>query len=334
MNKRITGILLCVLQSISFFAFAAEKISLDAACRAFETEKGECGVLVIEMRNAKIEYMYNETIIAERRFPPGSCAKPLAAALMLDHQTSSFSAETPVRCSGRYYPPQSSAFTSNDFASYNIQKDAESYFKCSLRDGHGLVGLPQALSESCNVFFLTKASQWNNFYSEFIDAWALLSDPVQKIKHRDDAVTPFQCSAAAIGEGSFRISPLKLAQCYSALFTGSPLLIPSRDGSAHTTGDVAVSRRSRERISAILSDVVRNGTLRDIDVKRKDLRIIAAKTGTATHFGKKLARHGWNVVEFEYNNKKMLLVTFTMNGSGSKEAARLSEIILNSWKNT
>jgi cell division protein FtsI/penicillin-binding protein 2 len=332
MSKRITGILLCVLQSVTLAAFASENNALDSACRAFEAEKGECGVLVIEMRSAKIEYIYNEAIISERRFPPGSCAKPLAAALMLDHGSSAFSAESPMRCSGRFYPPQSSAFASNDYAIFNIQQDHGAYFKCSLRDGHGLVSLPQALSLSCNVFFLTKASQWENFYPEFINAWDLLSDPVTKIKHRDDASTQFQRSAAAIGEGSLRITPLKLAQCYSALFTGSPLLVPSRDGSARTAGDVSVSRGSRERISAILSDVVRAGTLRDISVKRKDLRLIAAKTGTATHYGKKIARHGWNVAEFEYRNKKMLLVTFVMNGSGSKEAARLSEIILDSWK--
>jgi cell division protein FtsI/penicillin-binding protein 2 len=332
MNKRITGILLCIMQSVSFVVYAAENKSLDAACRTYETEKGECGVLVIEMRNAKIEYIYNETIVAERRFPPGSCAKPLAAALMLDHRMSSFSAESPVRCNGRFYPPQQTAFTANDYATFNIQHDNEPYFKCSLRDGHGLVSLPQALSLSCNVFFLTKASQWENFYPDFLAAWDLLADPVQKIKHRDEAVTPFQRSAAAIGEGSLSISPLKLAQCYSALFTGSPLLVPSRDGTARTAGDVSVSRSSRERISAILSDVVRKGTLREISVKRSDLRIIAAKTGTATHSGKKIARHGWNVVEFEYHGKKMLLVSFVMNGSGSKEAARLSEIVLDSWK--
>lgn len=302
--------------------------------RHFDEQYGGIGVVVIEAGYAKTEYIFNEQLVTARRFPAGSVMKPLTAAVMLDHSgKNGFSAEAPVSCGGKFFPFVKSSPSSADQKLFNIQTDAggRMYFKCSIRDGHGSVGLPSALIHSCNVFFLTKADQWDGCYDKLVSAWSLLKDPETGKNYMRDADTPFQKILASIGEGGERMSPLKIAQCYNSLFTGAPLVAPGPDGKGKVIAEVEVSRSSRERVTAILSSVARTGTLKNFTLENSKTRILAAKTGTATHYRKKYDNHGWNVILFEYAGKKMILVTFVMNGSGAKEAANVSACVLNSW---
>jgi cell division protein FtsI/penicillin-binding protein 2 len=302
--------------------------------RHFDEKYGGIGVIVIEAGSAKIEYIFNEPLVTSRRFPAGSIMKPLTAAVMFDHNgKNGFSADAPVLCGGKFFPFVKNAPSSSDQKIFNIQTDENGrmFFKCSVRAGHGSTGLPSALIHSCNVFFLTKADQWDGCYDKLISSWGILKDPETGRLYMHDAATPFQQVLACIGEGGERISVLKAAQCYNSLFTGAPLIVPDREGKGKVISDVEVMRSSRERVTAILSSVSRTGTLKAFNLENSGVRILAAKTGTATHYRKKYDLHGWNVLLFEYSGKKMILVSFVTNGSGSKQAADVSSSVLNSW---
>jgi cell division protein FtsI/penicillin-binding protein 2 len=335
-TARIISFGTAVLAAVFAFPLSAGNSAREDILRQLDGKYGGIGVVVIEAGCAKIEYLFNETLVLNRRFPAGSIMKPLTAAVLIDHDgINGFRADAPVDCSGRFYPSNKNAPGASDENIFNLQtgENGQPYFKCSVRAGHGTTGLPSALIHSCNVFFLTKADQWDGCYEKLVSAWGLLKDPVTGNTLTRDASTPLQKVLACIGEGGERITVLKAAQCFNSLFSGAPLVIPNLNGKGNVLSDVAVSLGARERVTAILSSVSRTGTMKDFKFDNSAVRIIAAKTGTATHYRKKYDRHGWNVILFETNGKKMILVSFAMNGSGGKEAANVSSCVLNSWGN-
>jgi cell division protein FtsI/penicillin-binding protein 2 len=162
--------------------------------------------------------------------------------------------------------------------------------------------------------------------------WGLDRNPVNGQRYAGENLTPFMQISAAIGEGgAIRISPMKTAQCYAALFAGTPLLVPSESGSARAMQELALSERTRRFLIGSLSRAVTDGTLKNINPGRR-VRLIGGKTGTATQYRKKYAHHGWNALLFEYNGARFCLVSFVTSGSGAKEAAALSEAIFGALK--
>ena len=311
----------------------------DALLERFAREKGECAAVVLNARSGRIEYIYNRECAVSRRYPPGSIAKGWSAAVLLD--SPGFDPSRRVNCSGRFVPPQAASFRSDDENSFNLLRDSgngELYFKCSTAKGHGPADLRKALVESCNVYFLTSAAQCDGFCEKLISTWHL-DDPL--VPGRDCPAqayfakgTPFLKIACAIGEGGLvQVSPLKAAQCYAALFENTPLLQPYEgDGVPSVRQDLAVSAQARQYIRTALSRTAEEGTLSKVAVPR-GVRILAGKTGTATRCRKKFARHGWNVLWIEANGERYVVVSFVAKGSGPREAAALSSVILDGlWR--
>ena len=78
-----------------------------------------------------------------------------------------------------------------------------------------------------------------------------------------------------------------------------------------------------------MTAALHHGTLKEIIITNANIEMVAGKTGTGTHYKKKYATHGWNVIYFQYKFKKYILVSFVYKGSGSKEAMKLSKLVLN-----
>jgi cell division protein FtsI/penicillin-binding protein 2 len=308
-------------------AFHSE--NLDVAARAVESKYGECAVVILDCASGRIEYIYNRRCAVERRFPPGSLMKPLSAVVLLDHgRTRGFSPMKKIRCEGYFIPKGESALSGNDDHVFNIiTVKGERAFKCSLRDGHGDVDLGSALSRSCNVYFLTQASIDSSLYNELISLWALDADPETGKQFMRESCTPFQRTAASIGEGgAVRLSPLKVAQCYAALLEGTPLLAVGTGNNPHALAPLEISEPSRRFVLSSLSRTIQEGTLKNLQMK--NARILGGKTGTGTHYRKRYGHHGWNAVFFEWNDKRYVMVTFVMNGSGAKESADLTGALI------
>lgn len=311
---------------------AFDKNRLDAAARKCEQQIGESAAVILSVRDGKIAYIYNDPIARNGHYPPGSIMKPLSALVLLEH---GFNPSAGILCRGRYYPPKEQSFVKRDESVFNIPVDADGipYMKCSLNAGHGSVSLGKAIAQSCNVFFLTAASRYPDFYESLVSLWALDVDPVTGENIFSGGLTSLQRTASAIGEGGgVKISPLKAAQCYALLAAGNPQLFLSKSKKYIDQWNDHIQQKDREWVLSTLSRSFYDGTLKELKISNKTITLVAGKTGTGTQWGRKYTTHGWAVIIFDYMNERYVLVSFVMKGSGSKEAARFAHVLLDEVK--
>ena len=317
---------------------------IDIAIKKFEQKKSKSSVLIINAKTAKIEYVYNREFAFNGKFPPGSILKLWSAVIFLENPNLfNFDFHREIYCKGKFFPKGKLKFKEIDDKTFNLpidKKTKKRYFKCALRDGHGEVNLINALIYSCNVYFLTYASRKpEKFYNLLINKWHLNESTGNRLKAFEDENfsfsrrpgSSFMSVAASIGEGGvIMVSLLKVAQTYAAFFENTPLLSPYEgDQKIKSRFPLEISYSHRDLISETLGQVFINGTLKDISIKNEKVQILAAKTGTGTHYKKRYTTHGWNVIYFCIRNKNYIMVTFVYKGSGMKEAGKLSEIVLN-----
>jgi cell division protein FtsI/penicillin-binding protein 2 len=301
------------------------------------SDHGRVAVVLSDANTQRVRYMYNPDVVLRGTYPIGSLMKPLAAAVLL--QTPGFQAGQRIRCDGRFTLTPGMHDRRDDLT-FNLQRAGQRHFmSCWKRAGHGAVDLREALIQSCNVYFLTQTARHRSLYAGLRTTWhftvstdaAGLGTERPGIAELPESLTPFGRLAATIGEGgSVRLTPIKLAQIYGALFQSTPLLRPFQ-----TTRPRPAARFGRPfrpdilgRLTGILKEVPTRGTLRSMRVPSGDLRVVAAKTGTATHYRKKYSNHGWNVLLLERASQALLLVVFVESGSGGKEARAVTELIL------
>lgn len=287
----------------------------------WENSNGSCAALLVDVTRKRAASVYNGPLAFQEALPIGSLMKPLSAVIFL--RSPSIYRLQPVHCKGRFYPESIAA---EDRYILNIPNDSSGnpYLRCALRDGHGTVMLTDAIARSCNVYFLTHAARAPYaFHSDLVAFWKLEKKSGLSGIYREafpviqNPSSLLQATTAAIGEGStIRLTMVKIAAIYSDIFS---------------TGNATyrITPHHREQIRRGLQQVVERGTLRTLRVDRKDVAILAGKTGTATIRGRRYATHGWNVIYFTMNRQPLLLVTFVNEGSGGGEALSLSRTILN-----
>ncbi len=324
---------------ISFNLSALNKDDLENKIFEFEMKNSRSSVVIMEIATAKINYIYNREYAITRRFPPGSIAKVWTATTLLENN---FHFSSNINCKGK--------FVINDFPitdrllkSYNLPKlkDGKRYFRCSIRDGHGTMDLFKGLVDSCNVYFLKSCVKISKIdMRNIINFWHLNEGTSAKLKsgYEQDKFeinfhSPFQRLTSTIGEGgAIRVTPLKVAQTFSALFAKTPLLIPhekKRKNKVIKQYSLNISSRTRRFILSTLASVLTDGTLKKLKIRNKKIRLIGGKSGSGTIHKRRYGTHGWNVICYQKKNKKYILVTFVEKGSGANEARKLSEVVLN-----
>lgn len=323
----------------------------NTALREFERSSGSAAVVVTDLRSGLVRYMYNEDYVLRRVFPPGSLVKTLSAAIFERHAARfQFDPGRPVQCRGRYYPAQ--PISAADRRDFHVLEDeaGRPYVRCSKDRGHGRVQLTSALAQSCNVYFLTTAARNASFYDLLIQDWQLSTSPSTGLRERTEtparvlagrSLSPLARTMAAVGEGgSLRFTPLKVNQLYAALLAdpdmGAYRRLPQLRLSSDYTGRSPLTARAGPRLAFTASqlDPLRfalgrvlqdGGTLAGFAAP-DGVAVRAAKTGTATVFGKKYETHGWVVLRVDAGGRAYVVTAFAGNGSGGKEARRLAEI--------
>lgn len=341
--------------------FARDFSAVDRALRAEAARAGQpAALIVIEANSARRVYEFlSPELDGKNVFPPGSMAKPWSAAVLLKHRRAlGFDPGRSYQCTGRFYPAPFFTVTTSDRRVLNFQTDPDGreYLPCSRSGGHGRLALTDALTHSCNAYFLSAvAGHASTFYRLYLNEWSL-AESSAVITH--DAtprlalarslpatrITPMLATAAAIGEGgAVRVSPGRAAQMFLALNNGGRLLALQNDGAG--AGPRLVRRLQfagpdLQQIRFALGRVAVNGTLNGFDQDlakdhRQRLTILAAKTGSATPYQRRYGSHGWLALDFRAaSGREYVLIAFVLSGTGGQAArafARHALLVLESY---
>lgn len=319
---------ICALILSAFSMFGG----IDDKCANFEKKNGRCAVLITECSSYKAVYSYNNAWVYSRGFPAGSLMKPFSAFIFLSHKNVFLKSPT-VNCSGRF------AFTArglNGIKENAVKNDnGETYIGCSLRKGHGIIDLNRAISDSCNVFFLTKASEEPMaFYAALHDIFLLNKNAADKKLGNPKSLPRINLSRekmilSAIGEdGHLLYSPAKISSMYISLLFDNPVREITTDGSGGILGNININPEYREVIKSAMAQSIISGTMKNIKAS-SNVKIICGKTGSPSRIGEPLKTHAWAVVLFKYRGKDYLITAFSEKGYGGKEAVSLISDILN-----
>jgi cell division protein FtsI/penicillin-binding protein 2 len=317
--------------------FAAENLA--AAAGEFEKKAGMAAALLLEPTSGRILFAHHPEIIFSRAYPPGSLAKVWASAVFFHNPGAfQFTPEKSIECRGRFSIPEHIRLTALDRRLFHLPPDENNRpsMRCALAAGHGRVNFHSALAKSCNVFFLTHSARNPQlFYETLIKLWRLNESTGSRLSGAHElplvlqkSVTSLQALASAIGEGgALMVTPLKVSQTYASLMAGTPFLSFSATGGRGARGDSALILQHRPRLLPPLKEIFHSGTLGKISSSEK-IDLLAAKTGTATHFQRKFKTHGWLALHFKLKAKDYFLLTFIESGSGSGQARQLAEELL------
>lgn len=318
--------------SLLFAAFAAFS-GPNGKCAAFEEINGKCAVLITECTTYKAVYSYNDEWVYSKRFPPGSIMKPFSAAVFLSHKNLFLKTPT-VNCSGRFNFRNSGSSLSQENA---VKTDsAGNYTPCSLRNGHGITDLSNALSESCNVFFMTKAAEDPYFFFGMLNEKFLINtsakdDPDYSKIRPYSSISRESLILSAVGEDGYLLfSPEKISRMYISLFYPGPMRKITPDGQGEIIGEIFLNPADAAIIRNAMSDAVSSGTLKNIK-SPQEIEILSGKTGSPSRIDNPLKTHAWAAVFFRKNGKDYLITVFTENGHGGREAANLVSEILSEF---
>ena len=319
---------LCALLLSAFSMFGG----IDDKCAKFEKENGRCSVLITECRNYKAVYSYNDEWNYRKGFPAGSLMKPFSAAIFLSHKNV-FIKNPTIKCTGRF---DFSLRGMNGSKENAVKKDiGETYIGCSLRKGHGIIDLSRAISDSCNVFFLTKASEDPEAFYAMLHEYFLLNKNAADDKLGNPGNSPRitlsreKMILSAIGEdGHILYSPAKISSMFISLLYDTPVREISSDGSGNIIGNININLRDCDVIKKAMAESLISGTMKNIKTS-STVKILYGKTGSPSRIGEPLKTHAWAVVFFNHQGKDYIITAFSEKGYGGKEAVSLISDILN-----
>lgn len=274
--------------------------------------------------------MQNRAI--QSRFSPGSVFKVFMAAAGLEAGTLN-----PLRT---LYCPGYATFYGHSFA-------------CDKHDGHGTIGLHQAIVSSCNVFFynvgkdleIGRISQYAHMMGMGRKTGVDLPNedaglvPSEEWKRRvlKTKWYPGETISVAIGQGAVSITPIQAAWAMGGLTTGGRLKQPhfvnpeelkkiGQPAAEVVEEEYGISANTVDIVSKAMWGVVNEaGTGHRARIEGFD---VAGKTGTAQVVGKNANLKGkaykdnaWFVGFAPYRNPEIVVAAFVENGGWGGEAA-------------
>ncbi|MBO4433456.1 MAG: hypothetical protein J5852_07995, partial [Clostridia bacterium] len=154
------------------------------------------------------------------------------------------------------------------------------YFKCHKLDGHGTVGLRQALAFSCNCYFynfagvlggeaIYKAAR-NMMFGSGIKIAEGIRSAAGTLPEISSLKNPANLANFSIGQGELSASPVAMLPLYMAIANGGRYYLPSLVKSTITGGEiteydkgyptVCMSEETAEALKNYLKDVITEGT--------------------------------------------------------------------------
>lgn len=247
-------------------------------------------------------------------YSPGSVFKPLVAAAALEN---GISADYTYKCKGEI-------------------KIGDRVFSCYNHNAHGKINMTKALEESCNTYFINLLQKTGAdkllYLSEKlgIENETVLAPSIVSAKGSlpDRASLKSKGVAAnlAFGQGEILITPLKMAEIYSFLATGSYKRSSLVRGFTNYKGLLSTEKSSPEEklisdstviaLRKMLKSVVDNGKA---DKAFSELVSLSGKTGTAQsgiYKNNKEILRTWFSGFFPSGNPNYAVIVMNENGEG------------------
>lgn len=258
-------------------------------------EEIECGaVLVAEAKTNKIK-----ASVSKPDFEIGSISDYLKAdnSPLLDRTLLGFSvgsAFKPCVAAAAIENGEGDMIFNCTGATHIIDRD----FKCHKRDGHGVIGIKEALAQSCNTFFYTLAintggkAVYNMASSLSFGRSLKIAENIETAKGNLTDIkrlsNPASLANLGIGQGDLLLSPVAMLNLYSAIAGDGTYYIPSlvektvKDGE-YTEYDIGNPTRVMDKETAgILREYLKAVVTEGTGTNAKPLTTTAAgKTATA-----------------------------------------------------
>lgn len=265
------------------------------------------------------------------RYPPGSTFKLVVAAEALQAGRTG-----PVRCEAAGYTTSARYPLIRDHDYYAARRSGLSW------QGHGVLRLPQALAESCNVFFAKLGVELGHrrfddilerflfgqripLHSSAYGSLTMSTGEAPRIANSDR----YGLAQASIGQGRLLMTPAHLALIVAAIANDGLAVKPrlAADDPPQALTRLMSAADARE-LARMMRLVVTEGTARGID---EPGLAIAGKTGTAQNPNGQ--PHSW-FVGFAPADRRMpektlaIAVLVEQGGYGSSSAAPLARDLL------
>ncbi|MBQ8550547.1 MAG: penicillin-binding protein 2, partial [Clostridia bacterium] len=215
-------------------------------------------------------------------------------------------------------------------------------FKCNKSAGHGELGLKEALSYSCNTYFYTLSEKLGaekvynmakvfRFGQETDCGGGLVSSGGAVPELSTLQSIPAELTNLSIGQGELLLSPIAIANMYSAIVNGGEYRLPYIVQSTEQQGveqrnepslpTVAFSKKTADILKEYLENALQNGTG---SAAFSEGVAAGGKTGTAqtgwVEDGRKIL-NGWFCGFYEGNENYVIVILKEDVSSGSTDCA-------------
>jgi penicillin-binding protein 2 len=266
------------------------------------------------LQSSENQPLYNRAL--RGLYPPGSTMKPFVALAGLEYNAVGF--DQKHYCPGFYQLP-------NVPHKYRDWKHG----------GHGWVGMSEAITESCDVYFYSLASvlgidNMHHFLQQFgfgeksgIDLvgekTGLLPSREWKKQQKNQNWYPGETLITGIGQGYLQVTPIQLARATAILANGGKTITPflvdkivspsqTQDNAKPIEKTIPLKSTNIAHITDAMINVVHDshGTAKNIG-KHISYQI-AGKTGTAQVFNiKQEARYNENAIDFKLRDHALFI---------------------------
>jgi penicillin-binding protein 2 len=280
----------------------------------------------------------------QNRYQPGSVFKPFMAAAGLEAET--LSPLDHINCTGS-------------------AKHGDRVFACWKKEGHGVIGIHEAIVNSCNVFFYAVGEKLG---IERIDKYTAMMGLGRKtgvdLPHEDTGLIPSpewkervqktkwypgEVISVAIGQGAVGLTPIQAAWAMGGLAAGGRLMQPHliqperlRDLGFEVpdvqSEQYPIHPETVDIVTRAMWGVVNEGGTGT--KARVDGFDVAGKTGTAQVVGKESYKkssedtqdNAWFVGFAPYRNPEIVVAVFVEHGGhGGDAAAPIAHAILDTY---
>jgi cell division protein FtsI/penicillin-binding protein 2 len=286
-----------------FFIFTVELMPVELnyedlidKCKNIQIEtEYDFGIIITNPQDGEIKFVYNENLIFNETFCPGSLLKPFAViAVSRNHKID------PVityRCTG-------------------WGKE----IKCWLKNGHKTLNLIEAIQNSCNYYFFyfNKNMLERRIFSSVMSEFKLADDDFKILSDN-----LFYKTALGLGN-SIRVEPYKIIFAYNAIFNGGRIF--NRENIL--TDEIQINADILKIIKTGMKLSYLSGTSK-LAFEKSSREDFIAKTGTGASMNGEVEdftkNTGWIIVINDKSDFSMLTV---VKESGSAKACEITGELL------